>query len=84
MSMVSEAIASGKPVIVFDPAERARLKPKHKEFLERMHHEKLIVRARPETLYQAIQNEIVRENGRTGAGNARDQEVLRQAVRHVL
>ena len=84
MSMVSEAIASGKPVIVFDPAENTKLKPKHNEFLERMIRKRLIARARPETLYATIKNQIVRENGSAGIENVRDGEILRQAVRHVI
>ncbi len=84
MSMVSEAIASGKPVIVFDPAETSRLKPKHEEFLERMSKSRLIMRAQPETLYEMIKNQINRENGSTNEQSSQDQEILKQAVRRVI
>ena len=84
MSMVSEAIASGKPVIVFFPGASGNFKPKHEEFLKRMSQKKLIVRTEPETFYEVIQKEISREKKETCAALACDHEVLRQAVRRVL
>ncbi len=36
MSMISEAVLSGKPVTVFLPFKKTALKPKHLEFLERL------------------------------------------------
>jgi mitochondrial fission protein ELM1 len=84
ISMVSEAIVSGKPVVVFLPFEKAILKPKHEEFLERMFQQKLIVRAKPETLYEIIQKQMMQENGRVNPVGAQDREVLRQAVRRVI
>jgi KDO2-lipid IV(A) lauroyltransferase len=36
MSMVSEAVCSGKPVVIFMPFDRERLKKKYREFLNRL------------------------------------------------
>ena len=83
MSMVSEAVASGKPVIVFMPSKSAKLKPKHGEFLNRMMRERLIVCTEPQDIYQAIREQMDSEHGRSRAASKNDREVLREAVRRV-
>jgi KDO2-lipid IV(A) lauroyltransferase len=81
MSMVSEAVSSGKPVVVFMPAGDMRLKAKYRSFLDRMAKEKLVVSTAPKDLFEAV----------SGAGGPRasaaqgasDAEVLRNAVKRV-
>lgn len=84
VSMVSEAIASGKPVIVFMPSENAKMKSKHEEFLNRLSHEKLIVRAAAQNVYQAIQNELLSDRTRMHSILQNDREALLRAVRRVI
>ncbi|OIO37294.1 MAG: hypothetical protein AUJ72_04790 [Candidatus Omnitrophica bacterium CG1_02_46_14] len=84
MSMVSEAIASGKPVIVFDPSDEANLKSKHEEFLQRMSEKEMIVRACPETLYESMRLQLNSKNKRANTAYLNDLEVLKLAVRRVI
>ena len=83
MSMVSEAIASGKPVIVFMPSEDQKMKSKHEEFLSRLNREKLIVRAAAQNIYQVIQDQLASAGGSAVSRLQNDRDVLRQAVRRV-
>jgi KDO2-lipid IV(A) lauroyltransferase len=82
ISMVSEAVSSGRPVIVFTPADGARLKPKHREFLERMAREKRIVTADARTIYDIVSREAARRGPAPSA--VRDADILREAARRVI
>jgi mitochondrial fission protein ELM1 len=81
MSMVSEAVASGKPVVVFMPAQNVKLKAKYRSFLDRMTKEKLVVNAAPGGLFEAV-------NGAGGtafpAQGSPDADVLRSAAKRVV
>ncbi|HTL70308.1 MAG TPA: ELM1/GtrOC1 family putative glycosyltransferase [Candidatus Eisenbacteria bacterium] len=84
MSMVSEAIGSGKPVLVFMPADDMRLKPKYRSFLKRMEEEKLIVAADPGAIAEALGRQAAANgSGPSREAVRRDEEVLREAVRRV-
>ncbi len=80
MSMVSEAVASGKPVVVFTPSRDARSKPKYREFLDRLERRGLILRALPGSLAEALR--ACRLAG-GGARVASDRLVLREAAKKV-
>jgi len=84
ISMVSEAVSSGRPVVVFTPADGARLKPKHREFLDRMAREKRVVPADARTIYEVVSREAACANGKAADGHSRDQSVVREAVKRVL
>ncbi len=85
MSMVSEAIASHKPVVVFLPSQKGRLKPKHEDFLNRMFDQKLIAKATPENLYQIINEQMLSNNGRHAESLiSQDREAVSNAVRRAI
>jgi KDO2-lipid IV(A) lauroyltransferase len=84
ISMVSEAVASGKPVIVFSPSDGERLKPKHRKFLDRMAHEKRVVPADARTIYEAVSREAARLNGKPADRPSRDESILSEAVKRVI
>lgn len=81
MSMVSEAVLSGKRVVVFTPAESPNLKPKYRAFLERLRAERRIVTAEPSGLGEALRAAL---SGTAGPEAPKDADVLRQAARKVL
>ena len=84
ISMVSEAVSSGKPVIVFMPSEGSRFKAKYRDFLERLSEEKSILLAGADDIYEVLKQDMGRAaNGRREA-LSRDQETLKLAMRRVL
>ncbi|MBI2095481.1 MAG: mitochondrial fission ELM1 family protein [Candidatus Omnitrophica bacterium] len=84
MSMVSEAVSAGKPVVVFMPAVNATGRAKTGEFLDRMVRERCVVMAGADDLYEVLLREIRSPNGFSGAAADRDAGTLRQAVRRLL
>ncbi len=80
ISMVSEAITAGKPVIVFIPSDAMPLKPKHKEFLDRMIAAGLVTIAVPENIYEMMRTSATEMNGHTHLFLERDRLTLRRAV----
>ena len=80
MSMVSEAVAAGKPAIVYLTSEAMPLKPKYKEFLDRMSAHGLITLAGPETIYEVTKNRMSKTNNHTQALLEHDRSTLRRAV----
>ena len=84
ISMVSEAVSSGKPVVVFMPSDQARLKPKYRAFLDQLGEEKLIIPVSSGDVYGALKRALVREPGESDALLSKDREILRQAVRRVI
>ncbi|MBI3252955.1 MAG: mitochondrial fission ELM1 family protein [Candidatus Omnitrophica bacterium] len=85
VSMVSEAAALGRPVLVFLPSPRIKLKPKMRTFLNHLSEEGKIKIVTPETLPQAALRAL---DGASWNGNARgvskDAETVKQAVRRIL
>ncbi len=84
ISMVSEAVSSGKPVVVFMPSDQTQLKPKHRVFLDQLGEEKLIIPVSSGDVYGALKRALVREPGESDALLSKDREVLREAVRRVI
>ncbi len=84
ISMISEAVASGKPVLVFAPSKEKSLKPKFQRFLDHLASEKQIFRVSAETIAETIEHQLFHTNGTGAADPSHDWEVLRQAVRRVL
>ncbi len=82
ISMVSEAVSSGKPVLVFMPSDRTRVKPKHEDFLRRLEKERLIVRAGPDNISGALENSLSRPERATPVFSG-DLDVLSEAVKKV-
>lgn len=66
ISMVSEAVAAGKPVIVMVPAKNGALGVKHERFLRALERDEKIYRATPQTLY-TILKEVKPETKSTNA-----------------
>ena len=83
ISMVSEAISSMKPVVVFTPAKNIDLKPKYRKFLNDMKNEKLITLATEKNIYEIMMN--FSQNGYAVPHQtvSRDHEILFQAMRAV-
>ena len=83
ISMVSEAVASGKPVIVFKPSPGESLKPKVRNFLETLKSQKLVVEAEPAHLFEALERGLHQSNGWPYARSTRDRDVIAKAVQKV-
>ena len=82
--MVSEAVSTGKPVVIFTPWNNGKVKSKVQAFLNRMLEEKLVVFATPENIYETVHSQL--EGGVGGMNRSylsRDKEVLMQAVKRV-
>lgn len=58
ISMVSEAVASGKPVIAVLPGDARRLKPKVRRFLDGLSGANFLVQAAPDELDAALANRV--------------------------
>ncbi len=84
ISMVSEAVSSGKPVVVFMPSDQGRLKPKYRAFLDQLGEEKLIIPVSSGDVYNALKQALLREPGESDALLSKDREILKQAVRRVI
>ena len=84
ISMVSEAVSSGKPVVVFMPSDETGLKPKYRAFLDQLSEEKLIIPVSSGDVYGALKRALAREPGESDALLSKDRETLRQAVRRVI
>ncbi len=84
ISMVSEAVSSGKPVVVFMPSDQARLKPKYRAFLDQLGEEKLIIPVSSGDVYGALKQALLRNPGENAALLLKDREILKQAVRRVI
>ena len=84
MSMVSEAVAAGKPVVVYLASEEMPLKPKHKEFLDRMSANGLVSIASPETIYEIMKNCMQRAKNGAPAVLENDRLTLRRAAERLL
>jgi KDO2-lipid IV(A) lauroyltransferase len=83
VSMVSEAVSSGKPVVVFMPSEDFKMKTKTREFLRRMADGGLIAHARPADIAGVLRREMKQGNGARAAFLVSDREALRRAARRV-
>jgi len=84
ISMVSEAVASGKPVIVFMPSDQAKMRLKIQRFLDEMHQEKRIIPVASKGIYEAIQRSVHQGNGQAQVHFLKEKEILRQAVKRVV
>lgn len=80
ISMVSEAVAAGKPVMVFMPSPITTLKPKTKEFLDRMSSNGMVTLAGPENIYQLMKTLARRMNDQPSSLLEKDRLTLRRAV----
>jgi mitochondrial fission protein ELM1 len=83
VSMVSEAVSSGKPVVVFMPSEDVKMKTKYREFLKRMADGGLIAQAGPGDIADVLRREMKQGDGARAAFLASDRETLRRAARRV-
>jgi mitochondrial fission protein ELM1 len=82
MSMVSEAVSSGKPVLVFMPSAGARMKSKHRDFLKQLEDEKLIVLADPSNVGEILKSSAEKKDPSLSLV-LKDRETLCQAVKRV-
>ena len=84
MSMVTEAVSTGKPVVVFTPFAPTGLKAKHKDFLNRLHAAGAILWA--DDVYAAVAACAAASgpDGPARAFLAKDREVLKQAVSRLI
>ncbi len=83
ISMVSEAVSSGKPVVVFMPWEKGKIKPKYQAFLDRMAKEGLIVTAGSENIYETIGKQFELSGERSGSVLLKDRDTLLEAVKKI-
>ena len=83
ISMVSEAVASGKPVLVIQPWENIKLKAKIERFLDKMEKNQWIVRSVPENIGKNIQRYVGSADQSVRLGNLKDKDVLTEAVKRV-
>ncbi len=83
VSMVSEAVSSGKPVVVFMPSEAVKMKTKYREFLKRMVEGGLIAQAGPAEIADVLRREMHKGNQARTAFLATDRETLRRAAKRV-
>ncbi len=84
ISMVSEAVSSGKPVVLFTPWNNAKVKPKLQVFLNRMLDQKLVVLATAENIYETVRSLLECSTGEMNHSYlSRDKEVLMQAAKRV-
>jgi len=83
ISMVSEAVSSGKPVIVFMPWEKGKIKPKYQSFLDRMAKEGLIVFAESENIYEAIGKQFELSGEKPESVLLKDRDTLLEAVKKI-
>jgi KDO2-lipid IV(A) lauroyltransferase len=82
VSMVSEAVASGKPVVVFTPFERSGLKPKYQRFLKGLSVKGSIVLSESEDIARSLDRAF--DGGLKKETACEDADVLRRAARRVL
>ena len=85
MSMVSEAMSSGRPVIVFMPDDHAKLKRKYQEFLNESERMGLIQRA-DSAHFEVLLNDALCNGhaGTTTGWPAKNEKILRDAARWLL
>ncbi len=81
MSMVSEAIASGKRVMVFTPFKADELKPKYKRFLDFMKQKKQIEMIGSENMTQTFLNF---KPQKSSEAERSDEQVLSRAMQRIL
>jgi hypothetical protein len=84
VSMVSEAVSSGKPVIVFLPCAWSGLKSKHRRFLDGLLEKKCIFTGGPEEIYGLMKQGLAHSNGMGSAFLAQDREALQAALSRVI
>lgn len=88
MSMVSEAVSCGKPVFTFLPGDERGLKPKYREFLDRMRREGLVTEATAENVSAFFARPGATDPacpaGRRAERLDRDRQTLRAAARKVM
>ncbi|MBI4352368.1 MAG: mitochondrial fission ELM1 family protein [Candidatus Omnitrophica bacterium] len=85
LSMVSEAIASGKPVFVFTPTSH-KMKPKYRRFLNRMTEDRAVVWVTPDNFDETLRNAVNGAHKPVGDGGmaGHDREILKRAAERVL
>ncbi len=79
VSMVSEAVASGKRVAVFMPFSSNGFKPKYAEFLRHMESQNKIVFVEPGNIVQKLKEEMLKKPSPNAASG--DWQILKKAVR---
>ena len=84
VSMVSEAIASGKPVVVFMPSEQAALKAKNRSFLDGMQGLGLITLAGPDNIYEMVKRCASFSKSQGDPVFQKDRQTLVQAAKELL
>ena len=80
--MVSEAVSSGKPVLVFMPSNESRMKSKHQDFLKELIRENLILETTPENIRQALRSSLNKD--RSLSLVSEDKQILIEAVKKVI
>lgn len=83
ISMVSEALTSNRPVIVFFPADETKMKPKLRAFLDRLAAQKRIILATPENISAHMLEELSAHTGTWSPPAQDDREVLKAAAQKV-
>lgn len=82
ISMVSEAVASGRKVFVIEPFEGGRMRRKQKEFLKEMESDGMIERVSAGTIGDRLRAELA-QGTFSSASSGGDADVLRRAAERV-
>ncbi len=84
ISMISEAVSAGKPVIAVDVWQGEKLKKKYQNYLRHLENMNFVIRCRAENIKQALEKYL--SSGWTVSTDYRRQEemVLSKAVRRVI
>ena len=83
VSMISEALSTGKPVIVFIPAQEAALKAKHLDFLRRMAEEKRITLAPPSVVGEVLAQSLTAAESLAPGPVFGNEEIMKAAARRL-
>jgi Kdo2-lipid IVA lauroyltransferase/acyltransferase len=83
MSMVSEAVSAGKPVLVIRPWKTARLKKKYEDYLARLEKEGKILIVDEQQMGAALERAAAGPWEAAGEHRRREDAVLQQAARRV-
>lgn len=84
MSMISEAVFSGKPVIVFSPWEKALFKRKYKDALNTFERKGVVFRSTPEGFKEILKQQLSRSVNASATLLESVDSALSQAAKRML
>lgn len=82
--MISDAVSSGKKVIVLKMNEMSRLKKKHKRFIQTLEDKGYVTPATIETLSEAVLDRSPKMSAELPHNLANDQATIQEALKQIL